>query len=114
MLDRYLGTLDTKITMPWRARVRLGNGKPTPAAAYPPLLCKQIAEWAFSVFDEAKSRGMDTSGQGLFFPFEELSPASDLSASNEAECLAAKALRVDMFRRMSCWLSPNFFLTRTE
>ena len=62
-----------------------GQWKTTPAAAYPPLLCKQIAEWAFSVFDGggAKPRCMDTSGQGIIFRFGELAPALEPCANNE-------------------------------
>ena len=40
----------------------------------------------------AKSRGMDTSGQGIFFHFEELNSASDPPTNNGAESPAAKAL----------------------
>ena len=72
-----------------------GQWKTSPAAAYPPLLCKQIAEWAFSVFDGggAKAQVLDTSGQGISFHFKELSSSLEPSTSNEAECLASRALR---------------------
>ena len=91
-LPRYCGHKDHDALVGMSST---GQWKTTPAAAYPPLLCKQIAEWAFSVFDRggAKSQVMDTSGQGIFFHFEELSQVPEPSASNEAECLASKALR---------------------
>ena len=74
-----------------------GQWKTTPAAAYPPLLCKKIAEWAFSVFDGggAKTSGcdLDTSGQGISFHFNGLSLSPEPTVNNEAEGLAVKALR---------------------
>ena len=77
-----------------------GQWKTTPAAAYPPLLCKQIAEWAFSVFDGGGAKtsdwDLDTSGQGIAFHSEELSLSSEPPFDNEAECLAAKALKIGL------------------
>ena len=95
MLDRCLGTADIKTMMPWWARVLPGNGKQL-RLLLTLLFCASRLQNGLSpssMGGGAKSQVMDTSGQGIFFHFEELSQVPEPSASNEAECLASKALR---------------------
>ena len=79
-----------------------GHWKTTPAAAYPPLLRKQIAEWAFSVFDGGSAKPQlsgDTSGQGVILSFEPDLQTWNPDRGKEVENLALVALQQGQFAR---------------
>ena len=92
-LSRYCGHKDHEALVGMSSS---GHWKTTPAAAYPPLLCKQIAEWAFSVFDGGSAKPQmsgDTSGQGVILSFEPDLQEWNPDRGKEVENLALVALQ---------------------